>query len=276
MKKRIALYGTGGIGKTTVAVNTALCMARRGYRVLLVGCDPKQDTTRLLTKQPLISILERYDGPCGPSLQDGLIANPRPNLWCCEAGGPKPGVGCAGRGIAIALNALEKAGWFDRVDVVLYDVLGDVVCGGFSTPVTKGYARELYIVTSGEQASLFAANNILAGMQGLGACVRGLIYQERRFTGEDALIETFSRRVNVPVAVKIGFSERIKLCEMHDMAVSEEERAGVETAQFMALAERMLTESGPPAEIYPMDRTQLSQFIRECMPSVAGGKGGES
>ena len=188
MKKRIALYGKGGIGKTTVAVNTALCMARRGYRVLLVGCDPKQDTTRLLTKQPLISILERYDGPCGPSLQDGLIANPRPNLWCCEAGGPKPGVGCAGRGIAIALNALEKAGWFDRVDVVLYDVLGDVVCGGFSTPVTKGYARELYIVTSGEQASLFAANNILAGMQGLGACVRGLIYQERRFTGEDALI----------------------------------------------------------------------------------------
>ena len=110
MKKRIALYGKGGIGKTTVAVNTALCMARRGYRVLLVGCDPKQDTTRLLTKQPLISILERYDGPCGPSLQDGLIANPRPNLWCCEAGGPKPGVGCAGRGIAIALNALEKAG----------------------------------------------------------------------------------------------------------------------------------------------------------------------
>ena len=161
--RRIALYGKGGIGKTTVAVNAALEMARRGQKVLLIGCDPKQDTTRLLLSGPQKSILECYDELHSGALGlDSVLAMPRAGLLCCEAGGPKPGVGCAGRGVLIALEYLKTQGVMERCDTVLFDVLGDVVCGGFATPVTRGYARDVYVVTSGEQASLLAANRAVA------------------------------------------------------------------------------------------------------------------
>ena len=246
MKKRIALYGKGGIGKTTVAVNTALCMARRGYRVLLVGCDPKQDTTRLLTKQPLISILERYDGPCGPSLQDGLIANPRLNLWCCEAGGPKPGVGCAGRGIAIALNALEKAGWFDRVDVVLYDVLGDVVCGGFAVPIRQGYADEVVIVTSGEKMALYAAANIKAALDNFRergyAKLRGIVLNCRNIPDEIPIVEEFAQRIGTEIIGVVPRDSNIQRAEEQNMTVVQMDPALPVSQTILGIARRIMTD----------------------------------
>ncbi len=263
MRRHIALYGKGGIGKTTVSLNLALSLAKRGIKVLLVGCDPKQDTTRLLADRPLPSIMEQYDGLLhGRVPPEQVILRPRENLWCCEVGGPKPGVGCAGRGITIALGYLDKTGYFERSDVVLYDVLGDIVCGGFASPVTRGYAEQIYVVSSGEQASLFAANNLIRGMQAIRRPVSGILYNGRGFRGEDAIMEEFSAAVRVPVTARIPYAEEIKLGEIRRKAICECPGAEHIAAHYEALAGRLLEEGPPPCEPAPLETEALYELIR--------------
>lgn len=161
--KQIAVYGKGGIGKSTITTNLSVCLAASGHKVLQIGCDPKHDSTRMLNHgglQPTVLDTLRESGPAGIS-RDDILRTGYGGVLTIEAGGPEPGIGCAGRGIISMFEILEKLEVItDDIDVILYDVLGDVVCGGFAVPIRKNYAREIYIVTSGEYMSLYAANNI--------------------------------------------------------------------------------------------------------------------
>lgn len=253
--RRIAIYGKGGIGKTTISVNLAIAMAECGLKVVLVGCDPKRDTARLLLRESIPTIVEKYDAlVSGRASLDEVCVQARKNLYCCEAGGPKPGVGCAGRGVLIALELLNQRGVLADADVVLYDVLGDVVCGGFATPVTHGFTDRVYVVTSGEQASLLAANNILSGMASVGGKIGGLIYNARGFEGEDRYVERFSQRTKAPIVGRMPYSQRIKLEELSRRAICEAENAPAEHSAIARLASKILGEGDcAPCEALPME-----------------------
>lgn len=166
--KKLAVYGKGGIGKSTTVSNVAAALAEKGCKVMQIGCDPKADSTITLRHgQQLTTVLELVrGGNLSPKLED-MVLEGYGGVLCVEAGGPTPGLGCAGRGIIAALEKLEAAGAYEvyRPDVVLYDVLGDVVCGGFTMPMRSGYADAVYILTSGENMAIHAAANIASAVE---------------------------------------------------------------------------------------------------------------
>jgi len=165
--RQIAFYGKGGIGKSTTSQNTVVAMAEAGQRVMIVGCDPKADSTRLILhtkmQQTIMSLAAQSGSVDDLELEDVLRVGFQ-DIKCVESGGPEPGVGCAGRGVITAINFLEENGAYEDLDIVMYDVLGDVVCGGFAMPIREGKAQEIYIVVSGEMMAMYAANNIARGV----------------------------------------------------------------------------------------------------------------
>lgn len=171
--QKIAIFGKGGIGKSTFSANLAAIYARQGLRVLLVGCDPKHDTTVALTEGAPIRTAVEHSAfmDSGKTDASGLVARGRLGVDCVEAGGPEPGIGCAGRGISRMIEILEEAGYLepDRYDVALFDVLGDVVCGGFAAPLRENLADKVVIVTSEELMSLYAANNVARAVRNYAA-----------------------------------------------------------------------------------------------------------
>ena len=164
---KLAFYGKGGIGKTTIACNVSAVLAQKGYKVLHIGCDPKGDSTRLLVEKKIPSVLQQM--ACQDediNFSDIIFKGKIQGLYCLEAGGPKPGTGCAGAGITAMHELLKTMGVFEMDwDVMIYDVLGDVVCGGFSVPMKSEYVDKVYIVTSSEYMSIYAANNILQAVE---------------------------------------------------------------------------------------------------------------
>lgn len=166
--KQIAIYGKGGIGKSTISANVSAALAAFNKKILQVGCDPKHDSTRLLMNgREVTTVLDYLKGtePNDYNLAD-ILFNGYRNVACVEAGGPEPGVGCAGRGILSTFKLLDDLGVKEmNFDYTIYDVLGDVVCGGFAVPIRREYADEIYVVTSGEYMSIYAANNILKGIK---------------------------------------------------------------------------------------------------------------
>jgi nitrogenase iron protein NifH len=205
MKKirKIAIYGKGGIGKSTTTQNTVAGLAEMGKNVMVVGCDPKADSTRLLlgglAQKTVLDTLREE----GEDVElDDVIKLGYGGTRCVESGGPEPGVGCAGRGIITSINLLEQLGaWDDKfeIDYTFYDVLGDVVCGGFAMPIRDGKAEEIYIVVSGEMMAMYAANNICKGIQkyAQNGSVRlgGLICNSRKVDNESAMIEELARQL---------------------------------------------------------------------------------
>ena len=210
--KKIAFYGKGGIGKSTVTSNLSAALAVLGYRVMQIGCDPKADSTLTLTggipPVPVISYLREH-GVCN-SLDD-IVTIGYGGTVCVESGGPTPGIGCAGRGIISAFNALEDLDAFNvyKPDFVLFDVLGDVVCGGFTMPLREGWADEVVLVTSGEKMSLYAARNIAAALDTLSergyAVLKGIIGNLRNIPGEKDILRDFSRALDTNI---LGFVPR--------------------------------------------------------------------
>lgn len=201
--RQIAIYGKGGIGKSTTTQNLAAALAEHGKKILLIGCDPKADSSRLIlhgmAKQTVLDTLRKTDEE-ELALEQFLFSGYR-GIRAVESGGPEPGVGCAGRGIVTAINQLERLGAYTPdTDYVLYDVLGDVVCGGFAMPIREGKAKEIYIVCSGEMMSLYAANNICKGIGRYAASGRtrlgGLICNSRLVDNERELVEQFARMLN--------------------------------------------------------------------------------
>ncbi|PZV37031.1 AAA family ATPase, partial [Mesorhizobium kowhaii] len=201
--RQIAFYGKGGIGKSTTSQNTLAALVDLGQRILIVGCDPKADSTRLILNskaQDTVLHLAAQEGSVEDlELQDVLKVGYK-GIKCVESGGPEPGVGCAGRGVITSINFLEENGAYDDVDYVSYDVLGDVVCGGFAMPIREGKAQEIYIVMSGEMMALYAANNIAKGIlkyaHSGGVRLGGLICNERQTDRELDLAEALASRLN--------------------------------------------------------------------------------
>ncbi len=168
--RKIAIYGKGGIGKSTTASNLSAALCDLGLKVMQIGCDPKADSTRTLTHGKITpTVLDMLRN--GGSIElDDIVCEGYKGLACVESGGPTPGIGCAGRGIVAAFETLERLGAYETIkpDIVLFDVLGDVVCGGFAMPIRNGYADEVLIVTSGEKMALYAAENIVQAIKNFG------------------------------------------------------------------------------------------------------------
>lgn len=225
--KRIAIYGKGGIGKSTTVSNLSAAMANMGLTVLQIGCDPKADSTRNLTGgENIPTVLDTIRNKGDAELED-IVFRSNAGVLCVESGGPVPGVGCAGRGIITAFEKLEELDAYSvyAPDVVLYDVLGDVVCGGFAMPIRGGYADEVCIVTSGEMMSLYAAANIASAVKSFGtrgyASLRGLIFNAKNFEGEKELVLKAAEEIDTSLLYSIPRNPLIQQAEGQGKTVVE-------------------------------------------------------
>ena len=226
--KKIAFYGKGGIGKSTTASNVSAALALSGKKVCQIGCDPKNDSTRLLLghicKETVLDKVRVSD--VEDIKKEDIVHTGFHGITCVEAGGPEPGVGCAGRGIIVALQLLDKLKALPKdVDLTLYDVLGDVVCGGFAMPIREGYAKEIYIVSSGELMSLYAANNIAKGIKRFATRgevrLGGIIGNSRNVPGEKELLEEFCKKLNTHLVAFIPRDKIVNMAENHKQTVLE-------------------------------------------------------
>lgn len=214
--RRVAFYGKGGIGKSTIASNVSALLAMQGKKVLHIGCDPKADSTRLLCKERIKTVLEVLEEKDYPERED-LVYRSESGVWCVESGGPEAGNGCAGMGIITAMKELERIGVLEEDwDVIIYDVLGDVVCGGFSVPMRQGYVDRVYIVSSADFMSLYAANNILKGVVSYSDernLLGGFVFNHIREQEEECIAEEFTNRVKGRMAAIIRESKELKLAD---------------------------------------------------------------
>jgi nitrogenase iron protein NifH len=250
--RRIALYGKGGIGKSTTTSNLSVMLAKEGCRVMQIGCDPKADSTRMLTGGKKIKpILEILSSGRKDITLDELVTTGDCGIVCAECGGPTPGVGCAGRGIISAFEILDKLKAFDtiRPDFVLYDVLGDVVCGGFAMPLRKGYAREVYIVTSGEMMSRYAASNIataVAQFTPMGyAKLCGIIQNSRNVADEDRLVSDLAKECGSEVIARIPRDPVVQESEAGCVTVAAGESVSPYLDAMVKLAGYIISHDSP-------------------------------
>ncbi len=224
--KKIAIYGKGGIGKSTTSSNISAALAEKGYKVIQVGCDPKSDSTNTLRHGKFVpSVLDTLRSKSG-GLNE-VVHEGYGGILCVEAGGPEPGVGCAGRGIIAAIELLNNNGIIDEYDpdVVIYDVLGDVVCGGFAMPIRQGVAEQVYAVTSSDFMALYAANNLFKGIlkyaNNGGALLGGIIGNSVNNRGQQDMITDFGQKTSTEVIENVPRSPVVTRCELDGMTTIE-------------------------------------------------------
>lgn len=242
--KKIAIYGKGGIGKSTTTANISAALSEMGMKVCQIGCDPKNDSTRLLLgkicNQTVLDMVRDKD----EVLAKDIVHYGYNKIKCVEAGGPEPGVGCAGRGIIVALEKLRSLNVIDEEDVILYDVLGDVVCGGFAVPIREGYATDIYIVSSGELMSLYAANNIAKGVKRFavrgGVRLGGIIGNSRNTPNEKKLLEEFASRLNSRLITFIPRDIIVNKAENNRQTVLQYAPASSQAQVYRQLADNIL------------------------------------
>ncbi|MBO3461497.1 nitrogenase iron protein [Aetokthonos hydrillicola Thurmond2011] len=267
--RQIAFYGKGGIGKSTTSQNTLAAMAEMGKRILIVGCDPKADSTRLIlhckAQTTVLHLAAERGAVEDIELEEVVITGFR-NIRCVESGGPEPGVGCAGRGIITAINFLEENGAYQDVDFVSYDVLGDVVCGGFAMPIREGKAQEIYIVTSGEMMAMFAANNIARGVLKYahtgGVRLAGLICNSRNTDREDELISTLAARLNTHMIHFVPRDNIVQHAELRRMTVNEYAPDSNQGLEYRTLAHKIIDNTNLTIPT-PIEMDELEDLLIE-------------
>ena len=241
--RQIAIYGKGGIGKSTTTQNLTAGLVEHGKKVMVVGCDPKADSTRLLLgglaqKTVLDTIREE-----GEDISlDRIMKEGFGGTKCVESGGPEPGVGCAGRGIITSINMLENLGAYtEDLDYVFYDVLGDVVCGGFAMPIREGKAKEIYIVASGEMMALYAANNISKGISRYartgGVRLGGIICNSRNVDREKELLEAFAKELGTQLIYFVPRDNIVQRAEINKKTVIAYDPNSKQADEYRSLAE---------------------------------------
>lgn len=242
--RKVAIYGKGGIGKSTTTQNTVAGLAELGKKVMVVGCDPKADSTRLLLgglhQETVLDTLREE----GEDIDlDDIRKQGFKGTICTESGGPEPGVGCAGRGIITSINLLEQLGAYaeeQNLDYVFYDVLGDVVCGGFAMPIREGKAQEIYIVVSGEMMAMYAANNICKGIvkfaEAGGVRLGGLICNSRKVDREDELIKALADRLGTQMIYFVPRDNMVQKAEINRKTVIDFEPEHTQADHYRSLA----------------------------------------
>ena len=266
--RQIAIYGKGGIGKSTTTQNLTAGLAELGKHVMVVGCDPKADSTRLLlgglAQRTLLDTLreEGEDIDLSRIMKTGYKGT-----RCVESGGPEPGVGCAGRGIITSIGLLERLGAYtDDLDYVFYDVLGDVVCGGFAMPIREGKAKEIYIVASGEMMSLYAANNISKGIQRYakkgGVRLGGIICNSRNVDREIELLRAFASELGTQLIHFVPRDNIVQHAEIRRKTVIEYSPESHQADEYRALAEE-IEENQKFVIPTPMTQERLEEILLE-------------
>ena len=244
--RQIAFYGKGGIGKSTTQQNTMVALAELGYRIMIVGCDPKADSTRLILhskdQTSILALAAERGSVEDLELDEVLVAGQR-GIRCVESGGPEPGVGCAGRGVITSIGFLEENGAYEDLDYVCYDVLGDVVCGGFAMPIRAGKAQEIYIVASGEMMAMYAANNIAKGIlkyaHSGGVRIGGIICNSRNTDKEAELVGELARRLNTEMIHFIPRDNVVQHAELRRMTVIEYDPTCSQAQEYRDLARKI-------------------------------------
>ena len=248
--QKLAIYGKGGIGKSTITSHLAAALAKEGKRVIQIGCDPKADSTsNLLGGRPLATVMDylrEHDEP--PASLAEISREGYAGVLCIETGGPTPGLGCAGRGIIATFRILEDLQLFEtfQPDVVLYDVLGDVVCGGFAAPIREGYTEDVLIVTSGEKMALYAANNIATAVENFEdrgyAKTRGILLNRRNVPDETAKVQAFADGKHLPILADLPRADEINQAEELGQTTIEAFPDAAITKRFLTLAHTILGE----------------------------------
>ncbi len=266
--RQVAIYGKGGIGKSTTTQNLTAGLGEMGKNIMIVGCDPKADSTRLilggLAQKTVLDTLreEGEDIDLEYIMKRGFA-----NIRCVESGGPEPGVGCAGRGIITSINLLEQLGAYtDDLDYVFYDVLGDVVCGGFAMPIREGKAQEIYIVASGEMMALYAANNISKGIQKYastgGVRLGGIICNSRKVDGEAELVDAFARELGSQMIHFVPRDNMVQRAEINKKTVIDFDLKANQADEYRTLARKI---DGNDMFVIPKPMTQerLEELLME-------------
>ena len=266
--RQIAIYGKGGIGKSTTTQNLTAGLSEFGKNVLVVGCDPKADSTRLLlgglAQKTVLDTLREE----GEDIDlDKVLKTGFGNTKCVESGGPEPGVGCAGRGIITSIGLLERLGAYtEDLDYVFYDVLGDVVCGGFAMPIREGKAQEIYIVASGEMMALYAANNISKGIQKYalkgGVRLGGIICNSRNVDGELELLEAFAKELGTQLIHFVPRDNVVQRAEIRKKTVIEFAPEEKQADEYRTLA-RKIEENQLFVVPKPMTQDRLEEILNE-------------
>jgi len=285
--RQIAIYGKGGIGKSTVSSNLSVAFRAAGLEVMQVGCDPKRDSTRSLTAGRMIpTVLEtlreqlRLGRDQNAITLDEIVFLGAQGVHCVESGGPEPGVGCAGRGVLTALQILRDLKAFEtyRVDVVVYDILGDVVCGGFAQPIRAGYAQEIYLLCSGSFMSLYAANNIAKGICRLAQRgATGLAGVVCNSSGDElferAMLADFAQTIGSQLIGFVPHSPVIQACEVEGQTVLQHSPGSVEAEVFRALAQNILDNHSRVIPTPIEDVESLEALYRRHLPQSTEKQG---
>jgi nitrogenase iron protein NifH len=266
--RQIAIYGKGGIGKSTTTQNLTAGLTELGKNVMVVGCDPKADSTRLLlgglAQKTVLDTLRDE----GEEVElDSILKTGFGGTRCVESGGPEPGVGCAGRGIITSIGLLERLGAYtDDLDYVFYDVLGDVVCGGFAMPIREGKAKEIYIVARGEMMSLYAANNISKGIARYaakgGVRLGGIICNSRNVDREIELLRAFAEELGTQLIHFVPRDNVVQHAEIHKETVIQYKPQAKQADEYRQLA-RKIEENEMFVIPKPMTQDRLEEILLE-------------
>ena len=268
--RQIAFYGKGGIGKSTTSQNTLGALAQMGQKILIVGCDPKADSTRLIlhakAQDTILSLAANAGSVEDLELEDVMKVGFM-DIRCVESGGPEPGVGCAGRGVITSINFLEENGAYEDIDYLSYDVLGDVVCGGFAMPIRENKAQEIYIVMSGEMMAMYAANNISKGIlkyaNSGGVRLGGLVCNERQTDKELELAESLAKKLGTTLIYFVPRNNIVQHAELRRMTVIEYAPDSEQAQHYRNLAAKVHANKGNGTIPTPITMEELEDMLLE-------------